>query len=294
MNWLQITFSCNPSQSERLEDALLACGALSITYQDAADQPLLEPGVGEMPLWDAIQFSALFTADVDTDAILVGVQSQLDFDLPRFRIEIVEKKDWERAWMDHFHAMNFGQRLWICPSWQTPPDPKAVNLMLDPGLAFGTGTHQTTSLCLQWLDGMDLQDKTVLDYGCGSGVLGVAALLLGAKSVLAVDNDPQALLATRDNARRNACAERLTVRLPDLEAPAEPVDVVLANILAGPLIQLAPLLLRHLKPGGHIVLAGLLREQEAAVKAAYAPSVTFLPSADHEGWLRLVGQRQNR
>lgn len=291
MNWLQITFSCNPSQSETLEDALLACGALSITYADAADQPLLEPGVGEMPLWDAIQFSALFTADVDTDAILVGVQSQLDFDLPRFRIEIVEKKDWERAWMDHFHAMSFGQRLWICPSWQTPPDPQAVNLMLDPGLAFGTGTHQTTSLCLQWLDGADLQDKTVLDYGCGSGVLGVAALLLGAKSVLAVDNDPQALVATRDNAERNRCVDRLSVRLPDLNVAIEPVDVVLANILAGPLIQLAPLLTAALKPGGFIVLAGLLREQEAAVMAAYAPVVTFLPSADHEGWLRLVGQR---
>lgn len=292
MNWLQITFSCNPAQSEQLEDALLACGALSITYQDAADQPLLEPGVGEMPLWDAIQFSALFMADVDTDTILVAVQSQLDFDLPHFRIEIVEKKDWERAWMDHYHAMRFGARLWICPSWQTPPDPGAINLMLDPGLAFGTGTHQTTSLCLQWLDGADLRGKTVLDYGCGSGVLGVAALLLGAKSVLAVDNDPQALVATRDNAGRNACAERLTARLPDLNATVEPVDVVLANILAGPLIQLAPLLTRYLKPGAFIVLAGLLKEQEAAVKAAYAPAVTFLPSANHEGWLRLVGHRQ--
>lgn len=294
MNWLQITFSCTPEHSEALEDALLACGALSITYQDAADQPLLEPGVGEMPLWDAIQFSALFTADVDTDAILVGVQSQLDFDLPHFRIEIVEKKDWERAWMDHYHAMSFGKRLWICPSWQTPPDPAAVNLMLDPGLAFGTGTHQTTALCLQWLDSADLNGKTVLDYGCGSGVLGVAALLLGAQSVLAVDNDPQALVATRDNARRNGCDDRLRVRLPDLDAVTEPVDLVLANILAGPLIQLAPLLTGALKPGGFVVLAGLLREQEAAVMAAYAPAVTFLPSADHEGWLRLVGQRQNR
>jgi len=294
MNWLQISFSCNPAQSEVLEDALLAGGALSITYQDAADQPLLEPGVGEMPLWDAIQFSALFTADVDTDAILVGVQSQLDFDLPPFRIEIVEKKDWERAWMDHYHAMRFGSRLWICPSWQTPPDPQAVNLMLDPGLAFGTGTHQTTSLCLQWLDGADLQGKTVLDYGCGSGVLGVAALLLGAQSLLAVDNDPQALVATRDNAARNGCGDRIQVRLSDLTLPIEPVDVVLANILAGPLIQLAPLLGAALKPGGFIVLAGLLEEQAVPVMAAYEPAVTFLPSASHEGWWRLVGQRQTR
>lgn len=294
MNWLQIIFSCTPEHSEALEEALLGEGALSITYQDAADQPLLEPGVGEMPLWNKIQFSALFTADVDTDAILVAVQSQLAFDLPRFRIEIVEKKDWERAWMDHYHAMRFGRRLWICPSWQTPPDPQAVNLMLDPGLAFGTGTHQTTALCLQWLDGADLSGKTVLDYGCGSGVLGVAALLLGARSVLAVDNDPQALVATRDNAQRNICGDRLTVRLPDLNRAIEPVDVVLANILAGPLIQLAPLLSASLKPGGYLVLAGLLEEQAEAVMAAYAPAVTFLPSAAHEGWWRLVGQRQTR
>lgn len=294
MNWLQIIFSCTPEHTEALEDALLAEGALSITYQDAADQPLLEPGVGEMPLWNQIQFSALFTADVDTDAILVSMQSQLDFGLPRFRIEIVEKKDWERAWMDHYHAMPFGERLWICPSWQSPPDPKAVNLMLDPGLAFGTGTHQTTALCLQWLDAADLTDKTVLDYGCGSGVLGVAALLLGAKSVLAVDNDPQALVATRDNAERNGCADRLRVRLPDVTLAIEPVDVVLANILAGPLIQLAPLLSAGLKPGAYLVLAGLLEEQAEAVMAAYEPAVTFLPSSQYEGWLRLVGQRQNR
>lgn len=196
--------------------------------------------------------------------------------------------------MDHYHAMSFGKRLWICPSWQTPPDPKAVNLMLDPGLAFGTGTHQTTALCLQWLDGADLTGKTVLDYGCGSGVLGVAALLLGAKSVLAVDNDPQALAATRDNAGRNGCADRLRVRLPDLRVAIEPVDVVLANILAGPLIQLAPLLSASLKPGAYLVLAGLLEEQAKAVMAAYEPVVTFLPSVSHEGWWRLVGQRQNR
>lgn len=294
MNWLQIIFSCTPEHSEALEDALLGEGALSITYRDAADQPLLEPGVGEMPLWDRIQFSALFDAQTNMDAVLEAVRERLAFDLPPYRIEIVEKKDWERAWMDHYHAMSFGERLWICPSWQAPPDPGAINLMLDPGLAFGTGTHQTTALCLQWLDGADLTGKTVLDYGCGSGVLGVAALLLGATSVLAVDNDPQALVATRDNAQRNGCADRLQVRLPDLNRVIEPVDVVLANILAGPLIQLAPLLSASLKPGGYLVLAGLLEEQAAAVMAAYEPAVTFLPSAHHEGWWRLVGQRQNR
>ncbi len=294
MNWLQITFSCNPSQSEALEDALLALGALSITYQDAQDQPLLEPGVGEMPLWDAIRFSALFNADIDTDQVLLHLAAALPFDLPPGRIEIVEKKDWERAWMDHYHAMAFGKRLWICPSWQKPPDPKAVNLMLDPGLAFGTGTHQTTSLCLQWLDSADLQGKTVLDYGCGSGVLGIAALLLGAETLLAIDNDPQALAATRQNGERNGCAGRLQVGSPDCIIEHESVDIVLANILAKPLIFLAPKLCASLKPGGWIVLAGLLEDQVEEVMAAYRPFIQFHPAVGQDAWLRLVGQRQTR
>lgn len=291
MNWLQIIFTCNPAESEALEDTLLACGALSITYQDAQDQPVLEPGVGEMPLWSHIKFSALFTADTDTDLVLLQVAASLPFDLPPCRIEIVEKKDWERAWMDHYHAMPFGKRLWICPSWQKPVDPDAINLMLDPGLAFGTGTHQTTSLCLQWLDAADLKGKTVLDMGCGSGVLGIAALLLGAKSVLAIDNDPQALVATRDNARRNRCDERLVADAPQRHI-SEAVDIVLANILAKPLIELAPTLVAALKPGARIVMSGLLQEQAEQVMQAYRPAVEFTPPAALEGWMRLEGIRK--
>jgi ribosomal protein L11 methyltransferase len=290
MNWLQIIFSCNPAESEALEDALLACGALSITYQDAADQPVLEPGVGEMPLWSSIKFSALFTADTDTDLVLLQLAASLPFDLPPCRIEIVEKKDWERAWMDHYHAMPFGKRLWICPSWQSPVDAAAVNLMLDPGLAFGTGTHPTTSLCLHWLDSAELTGKTVVDFGCGSGVLGIAALLLGAKSVLAIDNDPQALAATQDNARRNRCESYLSVGPADRKI-VEKVDIVLANILAKPLIELADTLKAALKPGGKIVLSGLLAEQAELVMQAYRPEVNFLPLAEQEGWIRLEGIR---
>lgn len=291
MNWLQIIFSCNPAESEALEDALLACGALSITYQDAADQPVLEPGVGEMPLWAEIKFSALFTADTDTDEILQQLSAALPFALPEHRTEIVEKKDWERAWMDHYHAMPFGKRLWICPSWQLPVDTSAVNLMLDPGLAFGTGTHPTTSLCLEWLDAAALEGRSVIDFGCGSGVLGIAALLLGAQSVLAIDNDPQALVATQENARRNKCEDRLSVDLPQRKL-TEKVDIVLANILAKPLIELAGILKAALKPGGKIVLSGLLYEQAELVMQAYRPEVDFLPLAEREGWIRLEGIRK--
>jgi len=290
MNWLQIIFQCEREQSEILEEALLALGALSITYQDAADQPVLEPGVGEMPLWSEIKFSALFTAEVDTDEIVQQLSAALPFALPLHRVEILEKKDWERAWMDHYHAMRFGKRLWICPSWQPFVDPAAVNLMLDPGLAFGTGTHQTTSLCLQWLDAANLQGKTVLDYGCGSGVLGIAALLLGAKSVLAIDNDPQALVATQENACRNHCEDRLSVDSPQRKI-SEPVDLVLANILAKPLIDLSGLLKSVLKPGGTIILSGLLWEQAELVMQAYRPEVMFVAPVELEGWIRLEGMR---
>jgi len=288
MNWLQIIFQCTREQSELLEDKLLELGALSITYQDAADQPVLEPGVGEMPLWSEIKFSALFTADTDTSQILQQLQKEMPFDLPEHRVEILEKKDWERAWMDHYHAMLFGKRLWICPSWQEPVDKTAVNLMLDPGLAFGTGTHPTTSLCLEWLDETEIQDKQIIDFGCGSGVLGIAALLLGAKAVLAIDNDPQALVATRENARRNRCEDRLSVDLPHQKI-LEKVDIVLANILAKPLIELAGTLKAALKPGGKIVLSGLLYEQADQVMQAYRPEVDFSPLAEKEGWIRLEG-----
>jgi ribosomal protein L11 methyltransferase len=294
MNWVQIIFSCTPLQSDVLEEGLLAAGALAITYRDGADQPLLEPAVGEMPLWDHIQFSALFNAGVDVQGLLQHLQQTLDFDLPAHRFELVEQKDWECAWMDHYQAMSFGERLWICPSWQEPPQPQAVNLMLDPGLAFGTGTHQTTSLCLQWLDAQDLHDKTVLDYGCGSGVLGIASLLLGARLLWAVDNDPQALVATRNNAARNGCADRVQAFTPQAYQGEQPVDVVLANILAGPLIELAPRLCRVLKPGAYIVLAGLLREQAEQVMQAYRPWIEFEAAVELEGWQRLVGQRQTR
>jgi len=295
MNWLQVVWQCDPEQCEALENALLAQGAVSLTYQDAADQPLLEPGVGEMPLWNRIRFSALFDADVDTACLLESLHAQLPFELPSPRVEIVERKDWERAWMDHYRAMRFGSRLWICPSWQSPPDRDAVTVLLDPGLAFGTGTHPTTALCLEWLDTAVLRNKRVIDYGCGSGVLGIAAALLGAAAVQSVDNDPQAVVSTRDNAARNGCQDILHASLArDWRGDEPGVDIILANILAGPLVELAPRLTGSLAIGGTVVLSGLLESQVEDVMAAYHPAVHFEPPRVVDGWVRLVGHLQNR
>jgi ribosomal protein L11 methyltransferase len=209
------------------------------------------------------------------------------------RIEILEDKDWEREWMQHYRPMLFGQRLWVCPSWLEPPDPGAVNLLLDPGLAFGTGTHPTTALCLTELDAMGLEQKIAVDYGCGSGILAVAALKLGAARVLGVDNDPQALAASCDNAtRNNIAAERLPVALPEqVEQPAwaDQADLVIANILAGPLIDLSDTLLTFLKPGGELLLSGLLRSQAATLSAHYAERIDLQIAGEKEGWVCLRG-----
>jgi ribosomal protein L11 methyltransferase len=215
-----------------------------------------------------------------------------DGPLPEFRAEILEDKDWERAWMEHYQPMRFGQRLWVCPSWREPPEPDAVNLLLDPGLAFGTGTHPTTALCLEWLEGQALNAVQVIDYGCGSGILGIAALLLGAHHVMAVDIDPQALTATADNLARNRLpSERLSTYLP-LNAPKRQADVLLANILAGPLCELAPTLAERVRPGGRILLSGLLSQQADQLISTYSRWFAMDAPAEREGWIRLSGTRK--
>ena len=196
--------------------------------------------------------------------------------------------------MDNFHPMSFGKRLWICPSWRDPVDKNAVNLMLDPGLAFGTGTHPTTSLCLKWLDGADIQDKRVIDYGCGSGVLGIAAILLGASKMIGVDNDPQALIASKDNAQRNNINDQLiALYLPD-QTPNLQADIVIANILALPLIGLAPRLAELTRPNGHIILSGILEEQAEDVLDRYSEWFSMQPVVSDQGWVRLTGQRVDK
>ena len=290
MSWLQLKIHCQCSNAEQIEDSLLAAGAASVTMEDNADQPILEPGLGETPLWDDVKVTGLFAAETDTTQATILATAALGETLPKYRWEILEDKDWERAWMDNYQPMQFGERLWICPSWLEPPEPNAVNLLLDPGLAFGTGTHPTTALCLQWLDQAGIKDKVILDCGCGSGILGIAALLLGAKQVIAVDIDPQALIATVDNAQNNSIKpKKISTYLPE-DTPPIKADIVLANILAGPLTELAETLSQHCKPDADIVLSGLLDIQAENLSAHYQQWFDMQPAVNQDGWMRLSGK----
>ncbi|MGK0498660.1 MAG: ribosomal protein L11 methyltransferase [Oceanicoccus sp.] len=297
MSWLQLRVDTQRQQIEAVEDALLAAGAVSVTLQDNADQPILEPALGETPLWNLTCVTGLFNAGTDTDqATVIATASyannSAEDNLPHYRWEILEDKDWEREWMQNFHPMRFGQRLWICPSWKQPPEPAAVNLMLDPGLAFGTGTHPTTALCLEWLDGTDVNGKTVVDYGCGSGILGIAALLLGADNVIAVDNDPQALIATLDNMQRNQLAgERISTHLPPQTPQNIQAEIVVANILAGPLAQLAPTISALTTAGGQLALSGIIANQADELIDCYSQWFDMETPVLRENWVRLNGRR---
>ncbi len=290
MPWLQVAFEANRESASGIEAALTECGALSVTLQDLADDPLYEPPAGEQPLWRATRVTGLFEHGVDSAALLTSIAGLLQPEpLPAHHIAHIADQAWERAWIDDFQPMRFGQRLWICPSWCDPLDATAVNLLLDPGLAFGTGTHPTTALCLEALDAMDVTGKRVIDYGCGSGVLGIAALLLGAKSVLAIDNDPQALTATRNNAATNNIDDTRLATLAPEQLPEDVLaDVMLANILAAPLVQLAPHLSAHTAAGAPLVLSGILREQESDIIAAYRPWCETHDTAYREEWVRLT------
>lgn len=292
MAWLQLHIPTTAEHAEAVEDAMLGLGANAVSMIDGADQPLFEPPPGATPLWQQTIVSALFPAEADAQAIITTLARQLNPPPADYRFEQLADQAWERAWVDEFHPMQFGERLWIVPSWAEAPAPNAVNLKLDPGLAFGTGTHETTALCLAWLDSADLAGKTVLDFGCGSGVLAIAALLLGAQRAVAVDIDPQALLATRDNAALNGVADRLECYLPD-DMPNGAHDVVLANILAGPLVTLAPQLIGYCRPGGRIVLSGILEEQAQSVMTAYQNDVTLAPLTVRGDWTRVDGIRKS-
>lgn len=291
MPWLQIKINSTRPQAEPIEDALLAAGAVSVTLQDDADQPILEPALGKTPLWDATRITGLFDAEIDTSATTALIEHTLNEPLPSFHWEQLEDKDWEREWMKNYHPIQCGDNLWICPSWVEPPAPEAVNLMLDPGLAFGTGTHPTTFLCMQWIAQQSLKGLSLVDYGCGSGILGIACLLLGANNVIGVDIDPQALIATRDNASRNKLpADAMPVFLPG-DCPTTQVDIVMANILAGPLTELAPTLSQLTRRGGQLCLSGILASQANTVMAAYRPWFEFDPIAQQEEWVRLTATK---
>ena len=287
MAWIQFICHTTQEKAEALSDAFSECGAAAVTFEDNADQPIYEPEVGETPLWTATRLTALFDAETSTEEVIKLLANFVE-EVPKFKVEAVEDKDWEREWMTNFHPIQFGERLWICPSWHQPPAPEAVNILLDPGLAFGTGTHATTALCLNWLDQADLTGKYVIDYGCGSGILAIAAALLGAEKVIAVDTDPQALEATRANAERNGV--EIEAYLP-CECPDLTCDLLLANILAGPLQTLAPRFANLCKAEADLVLSGVLQTQADDVSDSYQAWFDMQPATQKEDWVRLTGTR---
>ncbi|MCA5921350.1 50S ribosomal protein L11 methyltransferase [Pectobacterium brasiliense] len=293
MPWIQLKINTSGKVAEQLGDVMMESGAVSVTFQDTHDNPVFEPLPGETRLWGDTDAIALYDAETDMNAVIAMLEQEPLLGVGfKHKIEQLEDKDWEREWMDNFHPMQFGKRLWICPSWRDIPDPTAVNVMLDPGLAFGTGTHPTTALCLQWLDGLDLEGKTIIDFGCGSGILAIAALKLGAARAIGIDIDPQAIQASRDNAQRNGVSERLELYLPKDQPADLSADVVVANILAGPLRELAPLISDLPKAGGHLGLSGVLATQAKGVAEAYADKFTLDPVAEREEWCRITGQRR--
>lgn len=291
--WLSITVQTLARYEERLSSALEDLGALAITLLDARDQPIYEPPPGKTPLWNRLTVQALFPGTADARALLFALSAlQPGLDLARARVGHLDERDWQRAWMDDFRPMRFGRSLWIVPSGHEQPaaagDDGAVVLHLDPGLAFGSGSHATTALCLAWLDGVRPHGLRVLDFGCGSGVLAVAAARLGADTVIAVDNDPQALTATADNAAANQVAGQVQVVAAGDWQPAGDCDVVVANILANTLVALAPRLVAAMRPGGLLALSGVLPGQGDEVAAAYADLGIELAAHAHDGWLLLA------
>jgi ribosomal protein L11 methyltransferase len=291
MPFHQLVIDLGPADPGPAETACLALGAFSVSLTDAANHPVLEPAPGEAPLWPEVQLSALYPADVKPGIVAATLMVVLDLPAAAIRIELVEDRVWEREWLRDFRPMQFGRRLWVCPGGQPPGKRDAIVLELDPGLAFGTGTHPTTAMCLEWLDGAPLSGLRVLDYGCGSGILALAALKLGAASACAVDIDPQALIATRQNARHNGLTAQLEIFLAGSPLSG-PFDLVLANILAGPLRQLAPDLAGFC-PAGKLLLAGLLDAQATEVADAYSPWFDIETAARRDGWTALIGHRRS-
>jgi ribosomal protein L11 methyltransferase len=283
---IQLTIDhCLQDDVEALNILLEEQGAISVTLTDRYDTPILEPQLGTTPLWADVVIQALFVEEEDAES--AALQLSAHFPTVQVGFEHLPEQDWERVCMADFKPQQFGRRLWICPSWLTPPDPTAINLTLDPGLAFGTGTHPTTSLCLTWLEQADVLGKRVIDYGCGSGVLALASLKLGAQHVDAVDLDEQALIATRNNALSNAFSfDELTVCMPD--ALNDPVDVLMANILLSPLLTLKTEFRRLLKPGGQLVVSGLLNDQKNQLIEEYNSDFTYQTSSSQGDWCLVV------
>ena len=295
MPFIELSIDLADADPESVEAACFAAGALSVTLTDAADTPILEPLPGTTPLWPHVRLAALYADGTGSGAVIAGLRAALGRPDLEATVRRVEDRVWEREWLKDFKPQRHGRRLWICPGGQPPPvgeDSDAVIVWLDPGLAFGTGTHATTALCLEWLDEVPLAGARLLDVGSGSGILSVAALKLGAGHALAIDIDPQALIASRENAERNGVADRLAVR--DAALPwGSGYDIVVANILAEPLLQLSGAIAGAIRPGGGIVLSGLLASQADAVAAAYAPWFDTEAARIRDDWAALAGRRRN-
>ena len=295
MDWRQFAMDLETLNSDAVEEIFARHGASSITLTDASDRPVLEPAPGETPLWRDTRITGLFSPDADLGALRTDLLQSLSIDdLPENEVSVLADRAWEHEWRRDFGPMQFGSRLWICPGDSSVDDDVAVVLRLDPGLAFGTGTHASTALCLDWLDGLNLHGLTVLDYGCGSGVLAIAALLLGSDSAVAMDIDPQAVIATQNNATRNNVDEQLTV-VGCADEIDGTFDVVVANILANPLIELAEPIARRVNGGCVLALSGILSEQVDQVLEAYRPWIEFdepvTRQHDAQTWARLTGRR---
>jgi ribosomal protein L11 methyltransferase len=287
MPWLQLILEMDSRDyQDAVEETLLASGALAVSYQGDPIDSVLEP-----PSGSHFRMIGLYEDRTDMEAVMRSLQSHLGGDLfLRSRVEVLEDQEWVRSWMKDFHPMKFGSRLWVCPSWTTPPEPGAVNILIDPGLGFGTGTHPTTSLCLEWLEGLDLRKRTVIDYGSGSGILAIAAAKLGAGKVWAVDQDPLALEALEENVSKNEVGGIVTPVSPEA-LPEIRAEFLVSNILAGVLIPLAPLFAERLKKGGRIALSGLLEEDEEKISQAYREGFVFNGKTLRQGWLLLEGFR---
>lgn len=291
--WQQLKIQLKSENASALEQTLIESGALSISYLDAEDQPVFQKEPGSTPLWSNTFLLCLFDENAELDTLLSELKRNTEIlNNENLAVEVIEDQDWERSWMADFQAMQFGEKLWIYPSWQSPPDPAAANIKLDPGLAFGSGTHTTTSLCLRWLESAEVKTREVIDYGCGSGVLAIGAAVLGAAKVHAVDNDPQAIAATVDNSYRNNIAEGIiTAYLPEA-LPELQADILIANILAEPLLDLSVKFTELVKPNGHIALSGILEEQVPSLLTCYKRWFEMDTPVIENDWVLLTGVRK--
>jgi ribosomal protein L11 methyltransferase len=289
--FIELSFELRDLDVEVAENACFEGGATSVTFSDMRDDPVLEPAPGEFRLWPATRLQALFPGDIDETHAVAALAAALGIPQDRITLRPVEDRVWEREWLKDFHAMRFGQKLWVVPHHETVTETGAVVVKLDPGLAFGTGTHPTTALCLEWMDANLQQGASVVDYGCGSGILAIAAAKLGARHASCFDIDPQALIATRDNATANEVGTRLQVYESAEDLP-RPVDVLVANILSGPLCELAPSFAALVRPGGSLVLAGLMEHQAAEVAQAHSAWFDMRPFGKRDDWVGLSGRRR--